>query len=126
MPRSVVTGRTIYEDSRITVSTAAITLRGYWLPFGLARTIRVAELAGVTQLSRDDPGFAAWPRWGRRGKGTWFPLDVSRPRRDVAVALSSANGTRVVVTPANPARFVSLLAELGIPGAEAPPAASTD
>jgi hypothetical protein len=115
MRRSVVTGRTVYEDSRITLSSVAITLRGYWAPFGLARTFRITEITGGREHARDDGAFDAWPRWGRRGKAVWFPLDLSRPRRDVAVALERADGSVVVVTPANPQRLLALLSELGIP-----------
>jgi hypothetical protein len=123
MRRSVVTGRTIYEDSRITLSSVAITLRGYWAPFGLARTFRIEEITGADAHTRDDPAFDTWPRWGRGGKAVWFPLDWSRPRREVAVAIDRADGSRTVVTPANPHRFLALLAELGIP-VESPTTAS--
>ena len=114
MRRSVVMGRTIYEDARLTASTGAITLRGYWLPFGLARTVRIDELVGVSQVARDEGVTRRWPRWGRR-RTAWFPLDWSRPRRNVAVALWRADGRCTVVTPANPGRLVALLDELGVP-----------
>ncbi|HEY8080444.1 MAG TPA: hypothetical protein VIE15_00025 [Acidimicrobiales bacterium] len=115
-----MTGRTIYEDSRMTLSSVAITFRGYWAPFGLSRTFRITEITGLDEHTRNDPAFDAWPRWGKRGKAVWFPLDWSRPRRDVAVALHRANGSTTVVTPANPQRLLALLGELGVP-VETPP-----
>ena len=120
MRQRVVTGRTVYEDTRLTLSSAAITIRGYWLPFGITRSIRLDALAKTTLHDRGDATYARWPRWGRGGApGTWFPFDSSRPRRGVAVALHLSSGKCVVTTPANPTRLASLLSELVVPG-EAP------
>jgi len=114
MARSVITGRTIYEDARVHATTAELTIRGYWLPFGAPRTIPLTALTGVSTMARDPERPVRWPRWGRRGSA-WFPLDWSRPRRGVAVALWRGDGRCVVVTPSNPGRLVALLGGLGIP-----------
>jgi len=121
MRRSVVTGRTIYEDARLTLSTSALTMRGYWLPFALSRTVRFTEITAVNEHERGDESLPAWPRWGRGAKRTWFPLDLTRSRRTVAVALWLDDESRVVITPANPARFIALLAELGLSDAHSQP-----
>jgi len=126
MRRSVVTGRTLYEDPRLLLSTAAVTMRGYWPPFATSRTLRLESIARYSQHTRDDPSLRRWPRWGRGGAGTWFPLDRSRPRRDVAVALWHHDGARAVVTPANPVRFIALLGELDVAGGHPGPVDPAD
>lgn len=121
MPRAVVVGRTLYEDPRITLSTAAITLRGYWMPFGSARCIPLDAIASVERRERGQDAPARWPSWGLGRARTWFPLDASRRRRTVAVALWTGARHAIVVTPSNPDRFIDLLVRAGVPRA-APPA----
>jgi hypothetical protein len=115
MRHSVVTGRTIYEDARITLSTTSVAFRGYWFPLGVSRTVRIEQLQSAVEHPRGDPDLPRWPRWGRGANGTWFPLEWSRPRRDTAVVMTFLDGRRVAVTPANPQRFLTLLVDLSVP-----------
>lgn len=101
-----------YDDGRVVLDHAAITLRRYHFPSGTSKVIPLSAVRGY----RAEPlGLVHRFRiWGSSDLRRWLPLDVKRPLRATLVTLELHGNPwpRPAFTPADPQRFRALLDEL--------------
>ena len=114
MPVSITFGRMdggyLYDDGRVALDEAGITLRGYYFPFGQSKHIAYGSVREVRTLPM------TWLTgkgrlWGTSLPGYWFPLDVGRPRKDTMFVIDVGGHVKPVFTPDDPARVKSLIDE---------------
>lgn len=70
-----------YEDRLIEISQSHVRIKHYYFPFLLSKTIPFEQIARV-ELNSATLWAGRWRLAGTRDFRTWFPLDLSRPKRD--------------------------------------------
>ncbi len=79
----------LYKDSLIEISADSILLKNYYFPFFSAKRIRFEQVRAITA---EEPTLlnGKWRLQGTTDFGTWFPLDLVRPKRDKIFFISLA------------------------------------
>jgi hypothetical protein len=106
----------LYEDRWITVTPAALTIRGYYFPLGSARSIPIGRIHWVQKVAIGK-FTGQWRIWGTANPKYWLSLDPRRPRKKVALVLDLGGQLRPVITPDDPDVMLKVLDDLGVPNA---------
>jgi hypothetical protein len=92
-----------YADRWITCTDDAVSIRGYYFPWGTKRipydairAIRRVEIGAFTGRGRI---------WGTASRRYWASLDPRRPRKRTALILDVGRRVQPFVTPDDPAAF---------------------
>jgi hypothetical protein len=100
----------LYDDGRVVLDRAGITLRRYYFPLGTSKRIPYRRIRGVR--SRPMGWLTGKGRgWGSAHPGYWLPLDISRPRKDTLVVLDLGGYVKPAFTPDDVTRVLEILAQ---------------
>ena len=99
-----------YDDGRVVLDSAGVTLRRYYFPTFTAKHIPYERIRGVRSMP------STWLSgkgriWGTAHPGYWFPLDPGRLHRDTLVVLDLGGRISPAFTPDDPERVLALLQE---------------
>jgi hypothetical protein len=77
----------LYADRLVSISGDSITFFHYYFPIMSSRRVDFADIDHVT-VHRATLRTGSWRIWGSGNLRTWFPLDTSRPSRDLIFCAS--------------------------------------
>ncbi len=107
-------GEVLYSDRLVEISTDAIVLRNYYIPFGGSKRIPIDS---IESIQVKEPTLLTG-RWRLHGSGdfrVWFPLDLARPKRDkVFVVTITKKKMRAGFTVENSETVLRILREKGL------------
>jgi hypothetical protein len=71
----------LYKDNLAEISTDSLLLKYYYVPFFTPKRIPFEQIQTITA---EEPTLlnGKWRLQGTTDFGTWFPLDLMRPKRD--------------------------------------------
>lgn len=103
-----MSSRALYDDGKVLLDEAGITLRRYYFPIGTAKRIRYRSIRSMTVrpmgwLTGKGRG------WGSAHPRYWLPLDIRRPRKDTLVVLDVGKHVQPAFSPDDPARVQEIL-----------------
>ena len=98
----------MYDDKTIRITDKELVIRGYYFPFGAARTIPLESLQRV-ELKRLTLLGGAYRLWGMGALPVWFHWDKNRFRKKFYIELDLGNWLKIGITPDD---LQAVLAEL--------------
>lgn len=98
-----------YRDSWIECGAEAISVRGYYFPWG-SRHIRYAAIRGVRRVELA-PMHGKARIWGTANPRYWASLDPRRSTKKVGLILDLGGFVRPLLTPDDPAAMVAAIRE---------------
>lgn len=105
-----MTRTVLYDDGLVELDQAGITLRRYYFPWAGSKRIRYSDIRGVQQREMGT-WTGKWRLWGSGDLRHWLPLDMNRPRKDIAIELDLGKYAQPTFSPEDPARVTALLSE---------------
>ena len=96
----------LYQDQRITCTSSALVIHGYYFPLATAKTVPYDQIRGVEEI---ELGSGRWRIWGGSDPRYWFNLDPQRRHKASALVLQLGKTIRPVITPDDPSRVRSIL-----------------
>ncbi len=91
---------TIYKDRWISCTSDAVTIRGYYFPWG-TKHIAYASIRSVRRVATG--ALTGRGRiWGTANPRYWASLDPRRPTKQVALILDLGRRVRPFITPDDP------------------------
>jgi hypothetical protein len=100
----------LYDDGRVLLDDAGLTLRRYYFPTGTSKRIPYARIRGVE--ARPMGWLTGKGRgWGSAHPGYWLPLDTGRPHRHTLVVLDLGRTVKPAFTPDDPDRVLDILTQ---------------
>ena len=102
-----------YDDGVLALDGESLVIRGYYFPFGGAKTIRLADVRAVVERPMGR-WTGQWRIWGSSDFRHWWNLDVGRPHKTRAFAIDAGSRTRAAVTPDDPDAFGRALEAAGV------------
>jgi hypothetical protein len=104
----------IYEDRLVSITGDGITFFHYYFPILSSRRVDFADIDYIT-VNRATLRTGSWRIWGSGNLRTWFPLDASRPSRDlIFCAIVRGRGMNVGFTVEDSARVQEILSGKGL------------
>ena len=104
----------LYADRLVSISADSITFFHYYFPIMTSRRVDFADIDHIT-VHRAMLNTGSWRIWGSGNLRTWFPLDTSRPSRDlIFCAIVRGRGMNIGFTVENSARVQEILAGKGL------------
>ncbi len=103
----------LYEDRWITCTPRELTIRGYYFPFGTAKTIALDRIRQV-EVVEIGPFSGQLRIWGTSSPRYWAHLDLGRPRKSLAFVLDTGARVRPFITPDRPAALRTVLEQQGV------------
>lgn len=100
----------LYDDGLVRLDRQEITLRRYYFPIATAKRIRYSDIQAVHRRTMG-PLTGKGRLWGSGDFRHWAPLDVHRPKKDVAVVLDLGRAVQPVFSPDDPDRVLELIHE---------------
>lgn len=86
-----------YDDKRVQCTDGAITVRGYYFPWGSKR-IKYSSIRGVTRV--ETGALRGRARiWGTANPGLWANFDPGRPKKKFALILDVGKRVKPFITP---------------------------
>ena len=102
-----------YDDGRVACTDDALVIRGYYFPFR-AKRIPYADIRQVQRTTLSSMG-GRYRLWGSGDFTHWWNYDPDRPKKSVALIIStSGRGMRPVITPDDPDAVAAELASHGL------------
>ena len=97
----------IYEDKYIVCDDEAVTINGYYFPFGSKR-IAYKNIRSIRESNLD-----IWEGklrlWGMGLSPYWFHLDPNRPWKTKCIIIDEGEWIKSVITPEDPNRVLQIL-----------------
>jgi len=104
----------MYDDNLIEIIDGCIRLKNYYFPFLTSKTVRLDQIMRI-DLYKPSGRTGSWRLWGTGDFRTWFPLDISRPKRDLIFIMTlRRKWIRVGFTVENSDRVQMILREKGL------------
>ena len=105
----------LYDDGSIICGETGLLIRGYY-PWGGKHI----PYAAITSVKRFPIGIRRWRLWGSGDFRHWWNLDLSRPKKHVALELDTGGWIHPTITPDDPDTVERVLNErLTAPGSRA-------
>jgi hypothetical protein len=101
------------DDDLLVCTDTEFVIRRSYSPLGSAKRIPYARIRSVRWVPLT-PLTGGLRIWGSGDFVHWFPLDGSRPRKQVALIVDLGRRVKPVVTPADPERLADRLTAHGV------------